>query len=437
MKNFVDVLAALDIVSKENSTNEKIVLLKEFCKSELFTKVCVFALESHRNYHLTKLPKVPINEVFADQDELFRQLDKLSNSTGASNTNKNTLAFVAAANQHSFEVINRIIAKDLKCGVSAKTINRACPGLIKEWPYMRCQSFTEKNLKRIQYPAQAEEKCDGTHIDVVVKGGKVSFISRKGRPMNFHGVLDEFFDHIKDDIVFIGEGLVSDKFSTILPRKIGNGIINKAIKGTITEEEAETVCLTLWDAVPYEDFVNGYCRFTQKQRFEKLVKEFPIQFDKVVEVVNYRIVENEQQAMNFYKFVRKFGGEGAIVKNLKGVFKNHTSPDQVKVKNVIDFDLLVTGWKYGETGTKYEKCLGAIICESSCRKLKVSVGSGFSDQNRKDFCNDKIIGSIATIICESIITSKNKETSSLFLPRFDCFREDIETAQTLKDMIER
>jgi hypothetical protein len=42
-------------------------------------------------------------------------------------------------------------------------------------------------------------------------------------------------------------------------RQTGNGILNKANKGTIFKEEAATVHATVWDVIPYILFIEGQC----------------------------------------------------------------------------------------------------------------------------------------------------------------------------------
>lgn len=437
MRTFTEVLNSLESLADEPSTTEKINLLKAFGAHGLFRLVLKAALEDHRNYHMTKLPEIPINNVFENSNDIFQYLTYLTEKTGANDKDKTGIACLASANSSCREVVSRIIKKDLRCGISAKSVNKAIPGLISEWSYMRCQSFTEKNMERIKYPAQIEKKADGSHVDIILRGRNVRFASRKGRNMNFFNALDSYFLNLdtNDDLVFIGEAVVLDEDNYILDRKTGNGIINKAIKGTITKEEAKGIVLTLWDVVPYHDFMNGLCKLPHHIRFKKLKELFPSR-NVYVQIIPHKIVSNKSEALEFFREIRKGGGEGAIIKNATGIFKKHTSPDQVKLKNIIDFDLILTGWKPGKPGTKYQDCLGAIECESSCGKLKVSVGSGFSDSERNQNWDNEI-GKIITVICESIITSKSKDGSSLYLPRFDCIREDMEEAQTLKDMLER
>lgn len=441
MKSFTEVLEILNALANEPSTTEKINLLKEFSAHGLFRLVLKAALEDHRNYHMTKLSEVPISNVRENTNDIFQYLTYLAEKTGATDADKIDIAHLASANPSCREVVSRIIKKDLRCGVSAKSVNKAIPGLLATWSYMRCQSFTEKNMERITYPAQIEKKADGTHVDIILRGGKVRFASRKGRNMNFFNELDNYFLNLdaKGDLVFIGEAVVLDENNYILDRKTGNGIINKAIKGTITRGEAKGVVLTLWDVVPYHDFMNGLCTLPHHIRFKKLEALFPSP-SVFVQIIPHKTVSNKAGALEFFKEIRQGGGEGAIIKNATGIFKNYTSPDQVKLKAEFNAEFEVIDWASGKPGTKYANHLGAIQVSSSDGKVVSWCGSGFSDEERKGDLKNEITGRIVTIRFESLIrrkaTNKGADTISLYLPRFIEVRYDKDTADDYKYLSE-
>lgn len=439
MKTFIEVLNALESLAKESSTIEKVNLLKRFGVHELFQRVLKAALEDHRNYHMTRLPSYPVHghAIVERPTRIFKQLEYLQESTGATFLDKETLAMLSSANSASLEVVSRIVKKDLRCGVSAKTANKAIPRLINTWPYMRCLSFNTKNMKRIKYPAQIEEKADGAHIDIVLKDKKVRFVSRKGRNMNFHKKLDFFFTSLDtlDDLVFIGEAEVLDHNGNIYNRKTGNGIILKAIKNTITEEEAARVVITLWDVVPYHDFMNGLCLIPHDVRFAKLKELFPGKsvFPKIIP---HKTVHDEAEAIKAFEELRQNGCEGAIIKNRNGVFNNTTSPNQVKMKAEFDAEFEVIDWVYGKPGTKYENNLGSIQVMSSDGKVKSWVGSGFSHKERIGGLKDEIVGKTITVRFESLISKKGTENISLYLPRFIEIRHDKDTADDLPYLLD-
>ena len=69
--------------------------------------------------------------------------------------------------------------------------------------------------------------------------------------------------------------------------------------------------------------------------------------------------------------------------------------------------------------------LGAIICEGEDdgRRIRVNVGSGFTDANRGDYWADKqtLIGHVAEVRADAV-TQNQDSTFSLRFPRFLRFR---------------
>ena len=238
-------------------------------------------------------------------------------------------------------------------------------------------------------------------------------------------------------MVYTGELLVR-KNGKILPRKTGNGILNSCLHGTADPEDAKCVIFKCWDCLPLKSFYEGYHRAIYNTRiFETSQFVRAVNDPDFVDTVMTKRVNDYEEAHEFYGEMRKVGKEGAILKNLDLVWKDHTSTDQVKMKNVSEAELEIVGWESGKEGTKYELCMGAIKCRSAEGSLEVSVGSGFSDEQREaDW--DMAIGEICTVEFESVIQDKrNKGKYSLFLPRFKEVREDRDTPDTIKDILKR
>jgi DNA ligase-1 len=83
-----------------------------------------------------------------------------------------------------------------------------------------------------------------------------------------------------------------------------------------------------------------------------------------------------------------------------------------------------------EGNGKYKGLVGSLDCVSACLNLKVSVGSGLTDEMRSgDF--KEYIGKIITVKYNEKITKKDSDEVSLFLPRFLEIRIDKDTADTL------
>jgi ATP-dependent DNA ligase len=222
------------------------------------------------------------------------------------------------------------------------------------------------------------------------------------------------------DIVFDGE-LVVEKDGKILNRQTGNGILNKASKGTIGSEEASLVCATVWDAIPYEYFMEGSYERKYNERFSFLFTCVSKIKNGKVKLVPNNTVNDAEEANELFAQYYASGEEGIILKNVEGIWENKRSKHQIKYKGELECDLVVTGTEEGKG--KYQGKIGAFIAESSDGLVRVSVGSGLTDDIRNTLTNDEVIGKVIAVKYNARIKNKSGE-NSLFLPIFLELRED-------------
>jgi ATP-dependent DNA ligase len=316
------------------------------------------------------------------------------------------------------KVIERIIAKDLKCGASGSTVNKVWPNFIYEYPCMLCSGYEEKLINKIKFPATVQLKMDGMRFNAIVKDNNVEFRSRNGKEIQLLGYLVDDFIRLAagKDCVYDGELLVVDD-GVIMDRQTGNGILNKAVKGTISASEASKVNATVWDVIPYEDFKNSVCRIPYKDRFESLQN---------IDNINIRLVENTtvaslDEARELFESYLDKGQEGIILKDSTGIWENKRVKHQIKFKGELECDLRIVGWEEG-TG-KYTGRLGSLVGESSDGQVRTNVGTGYSDALR-DQIGKEVIGKIMAVKYNARIKDKNSDTDALFLPVFLEIRED-------------
>jgi len=240
------------------------------------------------------------------------------------------------------------------------------------------------------------------------------------------------------DKVYQGEIRFFNPDGTIMPRKQGNGLVTKAIKGTLDAATAKMAFFTTWIAVPIDEFFNGEATQSYSDAFyqaSSLVHR--VASSRTVQLVKFENVKSLEEAYSFYRKMRSEGEEGAIIKNLSGIWEDNQegSRDDIKIKHSFSCELKVVGWNYGTKGSKFENCMGSVIAESECRNLRCNI-SGFLESEREwdwDMMKDTII----TVEAESVIVSKTKVTSSLYCPSFVEIREDRTEADTLERIIEQ
>ena len=423
-------------LADNSSRNYKIEQLEANREDKILQRVITLALDPFTQFYIRKIPAYTQNT--GSGIALEFALDSLYDLSARHVTGNAAIAhlkgMLEALSWEDAKVIERIIQKDLKCGVQVSTANAVWTGLIHDYPCMLCSPFEQKLVDKVQFPALVQTKMDGMRFNAIVRNGSVEYRSRNGKEIQLLGNLDADFIKMAGDVdcVFDGELLVVDTNpdEIVLDRQTGNGILNKANKGTISAAEAAQVRATVWDMIPYMYFMEGEYNANYGERWERLNKIHAKASPKKVNLVTSWEVENYEEAKTLFEGLLADGEEGIILKDKRSIWENKRSKGQIKFKGELECDLKIVGVEEG-TG-KYAGMLGAILCESSDGVIKVRAGSGFTDDQRKTL-DAEIIGKIAAIKYNMRIKNKAGE-ESLFLPIVLEVRDDKEVADSSKDI---
>lgn len=425
-------------LEEESSRKAKEEILDKHKNNKLFKSVLKYALDEHKVFYIKKIPEYDDTlEGTVDLDTSISSLNLLSERVITGNKAIETLQQILEnCIPQERTVIERIIKKDLACGVSVATVNKVFgKNFVRTYPVMLASSFNDKNMESIEFPCLAQIKSDGMRINVIKDNtGKYHYRTRNGKVLETQGAWDVIFEDMPKKTVIDGEALVLGEGGTILDRKTGNGILNKIVKGTASVPELNCVIFVVWDIVPYTQFANGKVDIPYVSRYNAINALFPVggRAYNRCRVSQTWTVETKELAEELFQAVLASGQEGIILKNANGIWENKRSKNLVKMKAEHDADLVVTDWIEGEG--KYEGKMGALTVESSDGKLKVNVGSGFTDEQREEYTKENVLGKIVTVKYNELIKDKNSDTTSLFLPIFVELREDKDTANLLKEL---
>ena len=314
----------------------------------------------------------------------------------------------------------RILIKDLRCGVTHKTINKHSTMKVPVFECMLADD-SKKHEKKMTGDVYVEPKLDGVRVITIcdVDKDEVRMYSRNGKELNnFPKILEQFdsvLDQMAESMVFDGE-VMSDDFQTLM-REIHR-------KGGAKTDDA---VLNVFDCLPLEAFKEGGYAGSLTVRKGMLNEyEFGPNISKV-EYVRMNLSEDDGQKMfaDYNKLCIDKGFEGIMVKPMGGVYECKRSSLWLKVKPFIEVSLKVIDTEEG-TGRNAGK-LGALIVEGTDmdKFIKTNVGSGLTDNDREEFwkAKDKLIGQIVEIRADAITQNQDtKDEWSLRFPRFLRFR---------------
>ena len=365
---------------KEARGNAKIELLKEHADNDQLRAVLMAALNPFIRYGLTSIAKGEGEGVFTDWT--VRMLDQLANRQLTGSAAQGTADKEAKRlTPKSAELLQRIIKKDLRCGLAAKSVNKAIPKLIPSFDCMLASKYTEKAVK--QWPAHIEPKLDGVRVlGVVVQGSNgvdVTFYSRTGREY-------PALDHMKEALASVtqaydralGDGLGSFVFDgEALSGGFNDTVSSVRKKG----EQAKDAVFHIFDMLPLSVFEEQKGSMVLWKRREHLESWFehvgPGQPFKLVPAYK---ANSHDEILAFYNSFRSRGLEGVIVKDTGGSYEYKRSKGWLKIKDCQSVDVQVVDAFEG-TG-KYENRLGGITVDLN--SVRVNVGGGFSDAQRKE-----------------------------------------------------
>lgn len=428
-------------LASTSSRLEKESILLANVDNQVLKRVCYLALDPFVNFYIKKIPKYKTD--IGPYVSLSNALDQLADITSRTKTGNAAIQHLTdilqSLDYDDGKVVERVIEKDLRCGVSEATVNKIWPGLVSTYPCMLASGYSEKLIEKITWPANCQLKMDGMRFNAIVNQGHVEFRSRNGKLLNLLGELEAEFLAIagNDSVVFDGELNVMDSDTLqFMARQIGNGILSKAQKGTLTLGDAKLIHATVWDWVPYSDFLSEKCSMPYHRRLSSLYTTMDgakfakteYRVGKVHKVWNQQ-VDTIEDAQNLFNQMLADGQEGIILKDLGAGWENKRAKHQIKFKGELECDLVCVDWVEG-TG-KNEGRLGALVLESSCGTVKVSVGTGFTNQDRDTIGRD-VIGKVVAIKYNGRIADRKTGLTSLFLPVYIEVREDKTVADDSK-----
>ena len=428
-----DIYKMLQELQNEPSTNKKVEIIEKY-KSEEAKLFFTYTLNDVK-YGIKKTPVYRTKESGGCTfNDMLHLLDSLANRVVTGNAALDAVSILLnTCTEEDAYVFLCMLQKKTRCGVSSALVNKVYPSLITiPAKVMKAQPYSEKNMKNIVFPAISQRKCDGARClgvnPSLTSDEEVFFMSSSGKTYYGLSKLAEELSKLLKNYVYDGELLVVDENGKVLSRKEGNGILNKSLHNTISEEEADRVRFVLWDCIHMDDYERDYSNDTYEATYTILNSILTNEF-KRISFVESKIVNNREEAFAHFKEMLARGEEGTILKNLSSKWENKRSKNCVKFKVVIQNTLMVTDFLEGKE--KYANSLGAILCESEDGLVQVKVGSGLSDEDRKTIWENKdaYIGKFIEIESNGIILAEDG-TYSLFLPRFIEIREDKTEADT-------
>jgi DNA ligase-1 len=380
--------------------------------------------------------QVPIKDPVGGQGLSWTNFKELAESlyrrdlTGHAARDAIALAMDVATDLQWNNFYRRILIKDLRCGVSEKTVNTVAKKSKKPQyavPVFECMLAHDSanHEAKLTGAKILQPKLDGVRAITVIdyEAKTVTMYTRNGKVLDNFGhitnYLEGFMEEFGRSYVLDGE-VVSRSFQDLMKQ------VHR--KDNVQATDAR---LCLFDILPLVEFKAGKSVMAQKRRsaflknfdnifndsgFIELIPQIEVNLDEFMGEIEYK---------DYNKKAVEEGFEGIMIKDPNSLYECKRTVSWMKSKPFIEVSLTVTAVEEG-TGRNKDK-LGALVVEGTDdgKYIVVNVGSGFSDEQRSEFwaAKDTLIGQVVEVRADAATRSQDSEnTYSLRFPRFLRFR---------------
>jgi DNA ligase-1 len=362
--------------------------------------------------------------------ENFRQLAEAlyrRELTGHAARDAIKLAMDVATREQWNGFFRLILQKDLRCGVSEKTVNKVLKKFkdIQPVPVFECMLAQDSANHQAKMTGKkiVQAKLDGVRCLTVIdyENRTVTQYSRNGIVFeNFNHIteyLSRFIDEFGRSMVIDGE-VVSTNFQALMRQARRKEDVN-----------ASDARLAVFDVIPLVEFKQGRSTLGQRRRLNFLKNFENIFADSgFIDIVPWRefdldVLTDEIEYQDYVRELVDQGFEGAMIKDVDAAYVCKRDSAWMKSKPFIEVSLTITGYEEG-TG-RNEGRLGALICEGEDdgKTISVNCGSGFSDSDRDELWSgrDSLVGQVVEVRADAV-TQNQDGSYSLRFPRFKTFR---------------
>lgn len=417
--NITSVIELRDAVGK----NAKQAVIKKYSKDEWFKTFLYYALNPLISYNLSdKTLEFTEDESYPAASVMFKDIfdccESISRFRGIDNaTILQVKAFLYNTPEPEREIFAKLLAKSLRLGVTAKTVNKVIPNLIPEWEVQ--QAFPiEKYPVKVGTEFWLTQKLNGVRATFY----KGQLIARSGLP--FQGL-----EHITNDINFVsvagfvldGELILKDKGS------LSDNEAFRKVTGIINSDSVDktAVCFRVFDAIPMNDFesANPTTKYSVRRT---ILNELENQLNKdgIETTTILGVLYHGKDLSMIDKLLDQM-----VTEDKEGLMLNKDVPYRrkrhkgiLKIKRFYTMDLPIVRCEEG-TG-RLQGTLGALVLNYKGNEVKV--GSGISDEQREVFWQqrEELIGTLCEVKYKEVTSDKNTGLQSLQFPVFVTLRTD-------------
>lgn len=396
----MSVVEILGACERDGSRLVKESIIAANAKNDLLKRVMKLAIDPYVNFGVYKLT-LPAVKLDCDSDAALAVycdvLDKLATRELSGNAARDavvgSMALMDAATQRW---AHRILLKNLRCGVSEKTVNKTWPGLISRFEIMaanKIETTKDGRPKGVRYPVWIEPKLDGHRMVALKHNGIVELRTRNGN--EFEAPLPRIRKALAecpfDNFALDGEVMASDWNET-----------DSIVSSSSNVKSDETLFYNVFEMLSYDEWKGQNCPDSHAVRYKNLEK-FTSSFSEgsPIRLVPGQLVHDDDELYAAYVATLAKGFEGLMLKDQGARYEHRRTDAIMKYKPVMTTEGVIVGWYKGAVGKKREGVFAGfnVLLDNG---VTTRVGNGFSDALKSQIHGDDPDTYVGKIVeCES------------------------------------
>ena len=385
------MLSVIDILEQLESGNSRLFkeeLLEVYNNDLLLKRIFTVVGDPYTNFYINKFkaPKPLEKSTVSDNDAIMAFIEmlheKLSTRQITGNAAKRLVeSFFEGIDARQAKWCQRILLKNLRCGVQSMTVNKVWPGAIVGFSVQLAETLSTRYedgkgiiiCEPITYPIWVEPKLDGLRCVAMKHDGKVTMFTRNGSVIETLPQIKSLLELASwDEFVLDGEIMGetwNDSASVVMSHKKG--------------KDDSNMIFHVFDALPLSDWQDQESHLDLKDRLQ-LVEELVLKVGaRSVVKVPGRLANNENELLLAYMTDTDAGYEGIMVKDLVAPYLFKRSSNIRKLKPIATYEGIIISNYEGRRGTKREGLWGGfeVVLPNG---VVTRVAGGFTDKMKAE-----------------------------------------------------
>ncbi len=406
----MNLITIVHKLRKAKGTNAKLDILKQHKNNELWIKFLKYTYDERMSFGVSAPNTYDFDTVKID-NHMFDEFDCLAKRKDGYTGNKAKTVVKLLSSVYG-EISRLVLARSVKAGISAKTINKAYPNLIEIF-----ESLKGKDVPIIQWPVESSIKYDGVKVFTEVRESGITLRTSSGLPFILKSLITEF----ESAAYGVYEGELIYKEGKIIHRPKINGMLVSLLAGT--KDDITDYSYMIYDCMSLNEWDSQVGTLSFKERQSLLDSQFKLGFQDsfFVKRVEHLTLLNIKEVEEFFEYLISLGYEGSMHRYAEDLYEWKRIDRLIKKKSIKECVLLCKSVVPHSNPSK--GLIGSLICEGEINDkhvgkvfVNVKVGSGLSKMDIQ-YSEERYVGEYIETLYNSV-TTNDDGSHSLFLPRY-------------------